>query len=51
MFQNTTTFGSIFVGGVLPQASVVNQIKLMSSTESDNIDSLTASLYGIKGYS
>ena len=51
MFQNTTTFGSIFVGGVLPQASVVNQIKLMSSTESDNIDSLTASLYGIKEYS
>ena len=51
MFQNTTTFGSIFVGGVLPQESVVNQIKLMSSTESDNIDSLTASLYGIKGYS
>jgi len=48
MFQTTSKFGSIFLSGVLPQASVVDQIKLMSSTESDNIDSLTASLYGIK---
>ena len=46
MYQNSTTFGSIFLSGVLPQTSVVDQIKLFSS--SDNIDTLTASLYGIR---
>ena len=51
LYQTNAKFGSIFLGGVLPQASVVDGIKLMSSTESDNIDSLTASLYGIKAYS
>ena len=50
MFQ-AANYGSIFISGVLPQRSTVDQIKLMSSTESDNIDSLTASLYGIKEYS
>lgn len=48
MYQTSAKFGSVFISGVLPQASVVDQIKLMSSTESDNIDSLTASLYGIR---
>jgi hypothetical protein len=46
MYQNSTKFGSIFLSGVLPQTSVVDQIKLFSST--DNIASLTASLYGIR---
>ncbi len=49
MYQTTVKFGSIFLSGVLPQASVVDQIKLFSTT--DNIDTLTASLYGIKEYS
>ena len=50
MYQNTAKFGSLWIGGVLPQTSMVDQIKLMSSTESSNISSLTASLYGIKEY-
>ena len=50
MYQNTAKFGSLWIGGMLPQTSMVDQIKLMSSTESSNISSLTASLYGIKEY-
>ncbi len=49
MFQ-ATNYGSILIGGNLSNATIVDQIKLMSSTESDNIDSLTASLYGIRSY-
>ena len=50
MYQTVAKFGSLWIGGVLPQTSMVDQIKLMSSTESSNISSLTASLYGIKEY-
>jgi hypothetical protein len=50
MFQTTSAFASIFIGGNLSNESQVDQIKLMSSTESDNISSLTASLYGIRSY-
>ena len=49
MYQSSSAFGSVFISGVLHQTSIVDQFKLFSST--DNIDTLTASLYGIKEYS
>ena len=48
MFQTTSKFASIFIGGNLSNESQVDQIKLFSST--DNIATLTASLYGIRTY-
>ena len=45
-------FQSEFGSGVLPQASTVNQVKLLiGNNASNNIANLQASLYGIKEYS
>ena len=50
-YYNGGHFTSEYGGGVLPQASIVNQIKLLcGNNPSNNIALLQASLYGIKEY-
>ena len=46
IYYSGTHYRYYFGGGVLPQASSVNQIKLFTTT--DNIAKLSAKLYGVK---
>ena len=49
MYQSGPNMRSHFGGAVLPQASVVNQLKFFS-TATSNIEHVVISLYGVKGY-
>ena len=51
LYYNGSHLQTEYGGGVLPQASIVNQIKLLcGNNPSNNIANLQASLYGIKEY-
>jgi hypothetical protein len=46
---HTANYSSYFGGGVLPQQSIVDQLKFFS-TATSNIEQVDISLYGIKEY-